>query len=867
MARASLPALSWPLLLVLSTASASVSAEPLEPKADPGAVVVSGQARFTVLTPHLVRLEWSPTSTFEDRASLTFLRRKQPVPEFRVERANGELRITTPAVALRYREGSGQFTAKNLSIRVQRGAESVTWRPGMPDTANLKGTTRTLDRATGPVELEPGILSREGWVLVDDSTRPLLEGSDQPWVTPRPAGERQDWYFFGHGRDYKRALNDFTRIAGRIPMPPRYAFGYWWSRYWAYTDRELMALVGEFEANDVPLDVLVIDMDWHDTFESRWWRPRKDQAGEPLGWTGHTWNRSFFPDPKAFLDWTRAKGLKVTLNLHPASGIQPHEAQYPAVARAMGIDPASKKYVPFDIVERKFADAYMKEVIHPLEAQGVDFWWLDWQQWGTTKIPGVSPTFWLNHVFYTDMERRGRARPMMFHRWGGLGNHRYQIGFSGDTYSSWASLAFQPRFTATASNVGYGYWSHDIGGHLAPNMVGDHYKDARFKATPLEPELYTRWIQYGAFSPILRTHSTKDPILERRIWTYPDAYARAMREAVHLRYSLIPYLYTAAREAYDTGVSIMRPMYYDWPEAEEAYRFADQYQVGDDLIVAPIIAAGDPATGLARRAVWLPAGEWIGWFSGEHVKGPAVVTRNYALDEIPVFVRAGAIIPMQGKARRAGAGSGDPLVLAVFSGANGATRVYEDGGDSVGYQHGEFSFTPVRTSNPSDRSLRIEIGAVEGRYPGMSASRAVTIRVPGVWPPKKVVAGGSPVAWRYEGDTLTTVITLASSPRSRATTVELEFEEALRSKVLAGFAGRRTKVERAVKRLSALWPHDAAPERVLRLVQTGQRLGYAPATAKQELEGFARDLPGVRALLRGLRGDPKIVSAAVAQLD
>ena len=152
----------------------------------------------------------------------------------------------------------------------------------------------------------------------------------------------------------------------------------------------------------------------------------------------------------------------------------------------------------------------------------------------------------------------------------------------GDSYSTWPSFAFQPRFTSTAANVGYGYWSHDIGGHLAPNMLGDSYKDPNFKARPLEPELYTRWVQFGAFSPILRTHSTKDPILERRLWAYPDAHARAMREAVHLRYSLLPYLYTAARQAYDTGLSMLRPMYYDWPEAEEAYRFADQ-SLGDDL--------------------------------------------------------------------------------------------------------------------------------------------------------------------------------------------------------------------------------------------------------------------------------------------
>ena len=197
---------------------------------------------------------------------------------------------------------------------------------------------------------------------------------------------------------------------------------------------------------------------------------------------------------------------------------------------------------------------------HSLEKQGVDFFWLDWQQEPTTTVPGLNPTWWLNYVHFTDMEREGK-RPLLFHRWGGLGNHRYQIGFSGDTYSTWPSLAFQPYFTATAANVGYGYWSHDIGGHM-PGTV--------------DPELFTRWVQWGAFSPVLRTHSTKNPDAERRIWAYAPQYATAMRRAFLKRYALIPYIYTAARETYDTGISILHPLYYDFPEEEGAYsRMAD----------------------------------------------------------------------------------------------------------------------------------------------------------------------------------------------------------------------------------------------------------------------------------------------------
>ena len=184
------------------------------------------------------------------------------------------------------------------------------------------------------------------------------------------------------------------------------------------------------------------------------------------------------------------------------------------MARAMGIDPATKKYVPFDITNKKFAENYFNILHHPLEEQGIDFFWLDWQQEQNTRVTGVNPTWWLNYTHFSDMERRGK-RGMLFHRWGGLGNHRYQIGFSGDTIAVWDSLAFQPYFTATAANVGYGYWSHDIGGHMRVDLGAK--PAAGIPQDPGYPELYTRWIQWGIFSPILRTHTTKDQQSERRI--------------------------------------------------------------------------------------------------------------------------------------------------------------------------------------------------------------------------------------------------------------------------------------------------------------------------------------------------------------
>lgn len=824
------------LIVLLSTFAFAQT----NPVADAAAVVMAGNARFTVLTPQLIRMEWSPNKQFEDHASMVFLNRQLPVPKFANSKEHGWLVLKTDKLTLKYKPSKTEFTPQNLNVTFVLNGKAVTWTPGMKDTGNLLGTARTLDGVEGATSLEPGLVSRDGWVVVDDSARPLFDNSDWPWVMPRPKGQRQDWYFFGYGHDYKQALGDFTRVAAKIPLPPRFAFGAWWSRYWSYSDQEFEELVRGFRNFDIPLDVLVIDMDWHITFNPKLWESETDQSGHRSGWTGYTWNKDLFPDPVDFLKWVHAQGLKTTVNLHPASGVQPHEAAYPEMARAMGIDPATKKYVPFDIASKKFTENYLKYLHRPLNEQGIDFLWLDWQQEDKTSLPGVNPTFWLNYVHTSEMERRGE-RPLIFHRWGGLGNHRYQIGFSGDTVSVWKSLAFQPYFTATAANVGYAYWSHDIGGHM-PGAVS--------------PELYTRWIQFGAFSPILRTHTTKNPDAERRIWAYPPKYASVMRDAFQLRYALIPYIYSQARKTYDTGVAFLRPLYYDYPNAAEAYDFKDEYSFGDDIIVSPIVTEMDKNSQLSTKSIWLPEGEWIEWSSGAHLKGPAKIDRTFALSEVPVFVRAGAVLPMAPKMPYSEAKPVDPLILTVIPGASGETRVYADQGNSLGYKSNEFAWTAIKQNREGD-TVHVAVAPVEGSYPGMPQERAYEFHLFGVFPPKHVVVNGQELpftrdegkpGWRYDGNRTTVVIT---SPRFKVServelAVELPHVTEAQQRVLDGLPGHITRLGAAMDTFNSTWPRRQwrfPLDSLIHEYQVGDRMTYFPDRAVAEAEDFQAQWP------------------------
>ncbi len=789
--------------------SASAKAEE-NPKARPEAEVVSGNARFTVLTDRLIRMEWSADGKFEDRATLGIINRNLAVPGFKVSKTPDKTVIRTSAVTLTY-TGDGRFTEDNLSVSFRLDGKTVVWKPGTAATGNLKGTIRTLDRIIdrkdqstlrwyhqkrGSQErrLEDGILSRDGWAVVDESDRHILEKNSTDWgewVEERPEGDRQDLYIFAYGHDYKAALSDFTKVAGRIPMPPKYTFGYWWSRYWIYTDDELLQIASELREHKVPADVFIIDMDWHLTWKPLKKRKGKDEFGQDRGWTGYTWNHDLIENPTGLLYDIHSLGFKTSLNLHPASGIRQYEDCYDTFVRdyvsrtddydgpkgyVYGKEPytfagntesfAREGYpapVPYRMDQVEWADAYFNSVIHPLEKQGVDFWWLDWQQWPQSKyVKGLSNTFWINWCFFNDKLRRSASlgkdadRPFIYHRWGGLGSHRYQLGFSGDIFDEWSSLELLPYFTATASNVGYGYWGHDIGGH---QQVAGHDTD---------PEIYTRWLQYGVFTPIFKTHSTESKYLERKIWAYPTHY-EYMKEAIELRYALSPYIYTASRQAYDTGICICRPLYYDYPEEQKAYELDQEFLFGDYILATVLCQPLDPATGKTERKMWFPkGGDWYDMALHCLHKGGCEKTLHYAIDENPWYVKAGSVITLAGEGIQNLQNADNRLRLLIVPGGPSVSScvLYEDDGVSQAYDT-DFATTKI-TRRGNGSSVSIEIAAREGFYKGMPETRNITLILEG-WKkaPSAVLVNGRKVEAGCSADGCSVTITIGELPADK----------------------------------------------------------------------------------------------------
>lgn len=731
------------------------------------AIVVEGNARFTVLTPRLIRLEWDSSRKFNDRPSFVVINRKLPVPSFTKTIKNGWLHISTAQLELRYRLRSGKFNEQNLQIIYHDPAQNFTWKPGLKQKDNLKGTYRTLDRFDGNIkdgnevmQLEDGLISKDGWHLIDDSKSLLFDNSDWAWVTSRPSEDQLDWYFMGYGKSYKQALYDYSLIAGKVPLPPRFVFGYWWSRYWSYSDNEIRGLVNNFEKYNIPLDVLVIDMDWHSIENNH------------LPWTGWTWNKRLFPDPDKSLAWLKTKDLKTTLNLHPADGIAPYESQYKDFAKAMNFDTTTNAAIPFEGSNKKFMKTLFDVVLHPMEKKGIDFWWLDWQQWPNDKnITNLSNTWWLNYVFFSDKEKNSDKRPLMYHRWGGLGNHRYQIGFSGDALISWKSLDFQPYFTNCASNVLYTYWSHDIGGHF-------YHKDP----DSMDPELYARWMQYGALSPVFRTHSTKSKVINKEIWNFRGEVYDALTSAVNFRYQLSPYIYTMARKTYDSSIGICRPLYYDYQEQPEAYEYSKQYMFGDNILVAPI---GTPMeNNESKLNVWLPKGNnWYEWNTGTLLKGGQVTQRSFTLEEYPIYVKGGSIIPMFSNVKNLDKDPGK-VIIGVFPGGDGSSVLYEDGGNDKTYAT-HYATTQLQ-SRWKGRTQKITIHPRRGSYKGMTNSKRYSIKLYGVEMPQRITVNGNVVPytylqnnkdWTYEGKTFSATIPLPETSCSNKQEIVIEYSK------------------------------------------------------------------------------------------
>lgn len=629
-------------------------------------MIIEGEGyRISLLTDRLIRLEYSKQNIFVDSQSQTVLNRKFPSVNFRTEDSEGNLVIVTKYLRLIYNKKA--FSANGLRITINDAhstSSTEVWYYGNKNKS-LKGTVRTLDGVDGSTELDDGIISRKLWSILDDSNSMLFINNK---YEPRKDKDSIDLYFFAYGLDYLSALKDFYKLTGNTPLLPRYALGNWWSRFYRYTQESYMALIERFEKENIPFNVAILDMDWHLTDID----PKYGTS-----WTGYTWNKQLFPDPEKLLSDLHKKDYKVSLNVHPADGVRAFEENYKDFAEFMGLDTTKEDPVLFNIANEKFCEGYFKYIHHRLEKQGVDFWWIDWQQGENSGQDGLDPLWLLNHRHYEDIKRNGK-RGLILSRYAGPGSHRYPVGFSGDTIITWKTLDFQPYFTATASNIGYTWWSHDIGGHM--NGIRDD-------------ELFVRWVQFGAFSPIMRLHSTSNEFASKEPWQYNEIAYKIIKKYLRLRQKFIPYLYTMNLRLHTENIPLILPIYYYTANNEKVYKYKNEYYFGNNLLVCPITDKIDMVSNLSGVSAYIPSGKWIDIFTGLKYSGDREIELFRGLDNIAIFAKEGSILPLDAREKGNKIDNPDMFDLYIFTGNGGEFTLAEDFEETVEYTPEKWRFT------------------------------------------------------------------------------------------------------------------------------------------------------------------------------
>lgn len=701
-----------------------------------GQTVTVGDLRVSVLSSRLIRVE---VGSFTDSPTQKVWYRDFEQPSFTHKQVGHTLVIET---------GDAVFT---LDLRKNRltsialdGRRIQNFKKG-----NLKGTYRTLDGTIGPIMIGNGVVSTKGAAFFDDSKSLLL--SEDGRICPRE-GKVKDLYYFAFGNQYRDAVKALFCLTGEVPLVPRYALGNWWSRYKAYSQQEYIDLMEKFKEKQIPITVATIDMDWHWVDVAARFGSEIKRAADPKqlkniwwsnGWTGYSWNTELFPDYKGFLNYLKQNNYKITVNMHPSDGVRSFEDQYEAMAAAMGVDPASKQPVAFDITDPKFVEAYFSLLHHPYEKDGVDFWWIDWQQGHNSKLKGLDPLWALNHYHYLDSCKENK-RGMILSRYAEIGSHRYPLGFSGDTMVCWPCYRFQPYFTATASNVGYTWWSHDIGGHHMARK---------------DDELYLRWLQFGVFSPVNRLHSTSNEFMGKEPWKFRWDVEQLAVEYLRLRHRLIPYLYSMNYRTHAHGLGLIEPMYYAYPGEAAAYRVPNQYLFGSELIVAPVTERLHKKTNLAGTQVWLPQGRYTDILNGRIYQGGKTYKLFRGVEGLPVLAKAGAIIPLDHNGSTNLSSNPAELDWLIYRGSNNFI-LYEDDGVSRDFEKGAFATRKVAVKEEG-KQIAFTVYPYEGDKSVVCSSVIYHLHFKDIVEAEAVTVTKNGVSMEWEqikGDTLTLLI-------------------------------------------------------------------------------------------------------------
>lgn len=704
--------------------------------------------KFTVISDGLISFELENNNSNPFKKDSTFTL-------FDVEEKSNQLIISTKKQKFIYTSNSKPLVER-INIEFKKNHTSVVSPINHKDTQNLGGVIQRADRMDGrlehrdyntsspttPKQFPNGLISKRGFTVLKNHEGRLIHNDTK--------GEAKEYFVFTYGNDYKSALIDFTSLNGKIPMLPKWSLGNWFSRYQPLKDIDYKNIVNRFRKEKIPIDVIVPDMNWH-----------KD------GWYGTRYDENNFPNMKEFFMWTRNNGIHVGFNHHPGALI-PDDPRSKVFAEKTGMN-LDKLIKNTDSLYKasgwenikgtalygegnwKHVQPYFDTFLAPIMDLGLDFHWVD----GTPSIENL-------REYYNATEQYNHKRALVLTRqgYGSFDHHKYPIGFSADTYISWESLKYNLEITISGANNGV-YWSHDIGGHMAKN--GD---------TADKTELFTRWIQSGAMTPFNRLHATGGITIDKRKshirkpWEWGTDVLNSARKIMQLKYKLMPYVYTLNRKAFDSGLIMTRGMYFDYPQYANAYKYvSSQYMIGSSILVAPITNTSEETNGIKGKAsknLWIPEGTWYDYFSGESITGPKETMVSKTIDEMPIFIKEGAIIPMQKYMDFTDQKPIDDLIIEFYQASKEmktSYNLYEDDGESLDYKNNKYRWTKIEYEFSKNSKTSIKINPTVGEYKEEVKNRYYTLVIKQLKnKPQNIQINGKKLdnsKWIIEGTTLT----------------------------------------------------------------------------------------------------------------
>ena len=652
---------------------------------DKKAVVQGSRFRISVISERVVRLEFSPNGQFLDRPTQLVRKRNIGLPDFSVRQDANVLEISTKYFALSYIKeqpfvGTKVDPMKNLKITLlsRERDRRKDWYVGHPEARNLLGNMVSVD-VNIPINLQKGLYSIDGFASIDDSYSKIID-EDGTLVDALP--NHFDMYVFMYDKDFRQTLFDYFKMTGAPALIPRFALGNWWSRNTIYNDESIHNLIRHFERDTIPISVMLFDHDWH----------IRNTGPDKKIRVGYTFNSELIRDPKSMISEFHRRGIRVGLVVNPTGGIYPHEMYYPQASQYLGV--TDNSVIPFDPLNPKHIDVLFKMFLHPLEAQGVDFFWND-----STGNMDVTQLWSLNHYMYLDSGRNSNKRAMILARGGVFAPHRYPVLYGGSSEVSWKELKNLPFKYLNAANIGVSWWSHDVGGNHGGIEDG---------------ELYLRYVQLSTFGPILRFHGARGRYYKREPWLWDAKTFSITANYLRLRHRLIPYIYTEAYNYTKSGVPLIQPFYYNymWVYDDDIYR--NQYYFGSQLLVCPILEPKDPVMNRSVHKFFVPDGVWYDWVTGKKFPGNKKYVSFFKEDDYPVFAHAGSIIPLSNRSDYNNIGLPTDLEIQIFPGVSNTYTLYEDDGVTSLYREGYFLKTSIDYNYMRD-NYTVIIRSIDGK--------------------------------------------------------------------------------------------------------------------------------------------------------